>query len=973
MKQRSLVQLIATALIALPLMPVNAQDQGQYESEGVLEEVIVTGIRSSLRQAEQIKTQSRNIVEAITPEDLGKFVDDSIAESLQRLPGVQVEEDYVGSRGDQVSIRGMGPQFVVATVNGRTAWSSGSGEGFQLRSYNFSVIPSEVVNEVLVTKTPVADTVESGIGGAIDVRTLRPLDADYEEKNWLGRLDARAEMVDVGDSKWGPRISGVFAAKNDADTFGGYVAFNWSDIEGGRDRTQVRYRTNRPFYVDHNNNFIADDDEEVAKGDASTLRDVLYSPDRWDLKRTGIAGALEWRPTEEWSIVADVLHTTFERENNRPNTRFDIDTPFKDDINKDDMLIAPGGVIVEAGGIGDNIFHTTFLDMNQFRCMDDGQQIEGAACARKPGRALSMRDQIRNNYTDSTVAGLNLNWNRDNWNVSGDMFWNDLDAVVLEASMDANNANLESPLVLDITGSGTPTTGVMESDLDLNNYSPRRLRIRQRSTQGDQAGARLDFDVAMDSDAIDSVQFGVRYNNSNIDYSASQRASWDDGGADEDAFFNAFYTDQYFDPIAGVALPVINFRDSYDYLSAVGLDGEVDPGFGPCTTGNVSEFMKFSGRFDPKLTRTCEDLLQSFEVKETTYNAYAAINLEGEWGNVPVFANLGLRYVKTENKSTGVVSTEIDGDTDVSPEPDPNNTITTKGNFSKVLPSLNMRWDLAETVQLRFAAAETLSRPEVYDLTSRYKLSVSDEDGSGDITPEDCEGGGCLIKRGNPNLDPYTAWNYDLTLMWSMPGDGFLATSLFYKDIKGFIFDAVSGPVFLPEYGDAEFYVEQPVNSEDAKVSGFEIAIHQPFTFLSAPWDGLGVQFNYSYVDSKFSAGTDAYDSGEYGLPGASPNNLNAILYFETERFGARVSYVYRDDYFSSFGGGAFSGVDRYVQANENLSINLSYDFTDNVSMTAKATNLTGDIQREFVTYDTLTQSYYTRPKTYSIGLRMRF
>lgn len=972
MKLRTPIQLAAVLAVALPLTPVSAQDPDDAEAENVLEEVVVTGIRSSLRLSEDIKRQSKNIVEAITPEDLGKFVDDSIAESLQRLPGVQVEEDYVGSRGDQVSVRGLGPQFVVATVNGRTAWSSGSGEGFQLRSYNFSVIPSEVVNEVLVYKTPVADTVETGIGGTVDVRTLRPLNANYQDKNWLGRLEARAEMVDIGDSNWGPRLSGVFAAKNDAETFGGYLAFNWSDIEGGRDRQQVRYRTNRDFYIDNNNDFMRDDDELIE--DATTIRDILYSPDRWDLERGGIAGALEFRPTDELMIVADVLYTTFERENNRPNTRMDVERQFREAADRDPNLFAPGSIIVEDGGIGNTPLHTTFIDMNGARCIVDGAQVQGAECSRRDApRALSLRDQIRNNYTDSTIGGLNINWNRDNWNINGDLFWNDLDAVVLEASMDANNQDLVDPLVADITGSGPPQSGVNQADLALDRFEPRRLRIRQRSTQGDQVGARLDFEVAMRSDVFESLQFGARYNQSDIDYSASQRASWDDGGADEDAFFNAFYTDQYFDPVDGVALPVVNFRDSFAYLSDVGLDGEVDPGFGPCTTGNVSEFLRFSGRFNPKLTKTCEDLLQSFAVEETTYNGYLAGNFGGNWGNVPVFANIGVRYVKTDNSSTGVVSVEINEDTDESPEPDPNDTITTKGSFSKFLPMLNMRFDLSNDVQLRFAAAETMSRPELYDISSRYKLSVSDDDDSGDITPEDCEGGGCLIKRGNPDLDPYTAWNYDLTLMWSMPTDGFLATSIFYKDIDGFIFDAVSGPVTVPGYEGAEFYVEQPVNAEEAKVSGFEIAIHQPFTFFPAPWDGFGVQLNYSWVDSEFSSGTEVYDSGKYGLPGASPNNLNAIVYFETARFGARVSYVYRDDYFSSFGGGAFDGVDRYVKANENLSVNLSYDITDNIGLTAKATNLTDDIQEEFITYDSLMQSYYTRPRTYSLGIRFKF
>jgi len=208
--------------------------------------------------------------------------------------------------------------------------------------------------------------------------------------------------------------------------------------------------------------------------------------------------------------------------------------------------------------------------------------------------------------------------------------------------------------------------------------------------------------------------------------------------------------------------------------------------------------------------------------------------------------------------------------------------------------------------------------------------------------------------------------------MWDTPTDAFVAVSLFYKDIDGFIFDSVSGPVFLPGYGDAEFYVQQPTNASQAEVTGVEIAVHQPFTFLQPPFDGLGVQLNYSYTDSEFSADVDTSTLGTYGLPGASKNNMNAILYYETDRFGARVAYVYRDDYFSTFGGGA-EGRDRYVTENEKLSATLSYDITDNVEIRAQATNLTEDDRKEFVTWETMAQHWYSQPRTYSIGFRMTF
>ena len=128
MTLRKIISMLAIPVIAISPMSATAQDT----SEEALEEIVVVGIRGSIRRAETIKREAKNIVEAITTEDLGKFSDDSLAESLQRLAGVQVEEDLVGSAGDKVSIRGLGPQFVVATVNGRTVWSSGTGEGLSL-------------------------------------------------------------------------------------------------------------------------------------------------------------------------------------------------------------------------------------------------------------------------------------------------------------------------------------------------------------------------------------------------------------------------------------------------------------------------------------------------------------------------------------------------------------------------------------------------------------------------------------------------------------------------------------------------------------------------------------------------------------------------------------------------------------------------------------------------------------------------
>lgn len=975
MKFRTLTGLTAAICTAIVSLPVAAQDT----SDEALEEIVVVGIRGSIRRAEDIKREAKNIVEAITTEDLGKFSDDSLAESLQRLPGVQVEEDLVGSAGDKVSIRGLGPQFVVATVNGRTVWSSGTGEGRELRSFNFSVIPSEVINEVQVFKTPLADTVESGVGGSIDVLTLRPLSAPFKDRNWFGQIDVRTEMTDEatesnwysGAGDWGPRLSGAFGARNDAGTIGAFVAVNYSEVDGARERQQIRWRTNRDIWIDTNNNYIAEDEERIE--DPTTLRDILYGPESFTQERGGIAAALEFRPTEELSIVADVMFTQTDRINRRPNTRFDIERTLRDGT-----LFAPDSIILADGGLDDYPAHTTFVDINGARCIIDGVETQGPECNSsigRPGRprnsrAVTLRDQFRNNFRDTWVGGINLQYDRGAWHFNADVFANDLDAVVLETSIDAETTDIDGYLIGDLSGNGQVTANVDQADLVAENFDARRLRIRQRSNQGDQVGARLDFEVEMDNDAIESIQFGTRYNTQEFSYLKSQRPYWGQQIRGEDDFNAAMRTDGFHFPVNGVSLPAFDIFAARDYLSGIDIAAEFDPGFGPCVAGNVADSLDLSGRFDPDLTRTCLDLRDSFTVTEDTISAYAAINFVGELGSVPISGNFGLRYVETENTSTGAITIEFDGDDEI--DPDPDDLVTTKGDFSKLLPNLNLRFDVSDSVQIRFAAAESLSRPDLYDITPRYKLSINDEDESGDITPDDCNGGNCLIQRGNPDLDPYTAWNYDLTVMWDTPFDAFIAASIFYKDIDGFIFDAISGPVTVPGYGDAQFFVQQPTNASPAKVSGFEIAIHQPFTFFPAPFDGLGAQLNYSYTDSEFS--TDEEDSAAlaYGLPGASPNNLNAILYYETERFGARVAYVYRDSFYSTPTGGP-DNLPRFIAETESLSVSLDYDVTERITVKAAAKNLTEDIQREFTNWETLPVNTYTKPRSYSIGFTMKF
>ena len=972
--------LMSTSLYAADATENNAQ-------EDQVEVIEVTGIVGSLRRAEAIKLSAKSIVEVISAEDLGQFSDDSIAQALQRLPGVQVEEDTSGSAGDKVSIRGLGSQFVVATINGRPAWGSGDGEGKDLRSFNFNVIPGEVVSQVVVIKTPVADTVESGIGGSVDMQTLRPLDANFKDKNWIGQLEARIVKTDIGEANWGERFSGAYIAKNAEETFGGYVAFNWSDTETGKDRMSARFREKHPFYIDHNNNFLPDDNE-LYDG-VTHFRDLEYSPDRYKTEKGAVNVALQWMPTDNLNIVADVLYTKSENINHRPNARFDIDRVLdKDNINGDDnlTLFAPDGIQLEDGGLGgsdDAPYHTTFMDGGQVRCTNEDtfERFTGTDCTESNGRLLTLRDQYRNNFQDSWIGGLNVKYDNGPWQISGDIFYNRMETEVNEISIEANTYNFENAIALDIRGSSAIPAMHTSSELVAQNFEARRIRVRQRTNEGEQIGVRLDFTYELDNDLVESVQFGGRYNTSEFDYVKSQRAEWAcDEDECQDGLDAAMRTTGFNEPAYGMILPAFDLGAARDYLEGLGgrsaMDGGTDE-FGPCVAGTVGPYINLNGRADTMLTDECKDLQDTFAVDEDTYNAYVSADLAFDIGDFPVYANIGLRYVKTENTAAGVIAVQDPDDDDDFIILDPIELTVTKSSFTEVLPSLNVQVDLTETLQLRLAASKSLSRPDLYDLSPRYKLSIND--GEDDIfdPQEDCVeiSDDCKVKQGNPDLKPYTAWNYDATIMWTMPTDGFLAASIYYKDIKDFIFENKSASYDVPGHVGSAFTIERPENASSATVEGFEIALHQPFTFLPAPFDGFGIQANYSYTDSQFASDLPEDIEklfGQFALPGASKNNANGVLYFETDNFSARIAYVYRDAYFSSFTGGS-SSTPRFFAESEKVSASISYKINDHLKIKVQGSNLTEDDKREFTSYDTLTTRYTSSPKSYSVSLTGKF
>lgn len=212
-----------------------AAAQATGPAETIDDEVVVTGIRRSLRESIDAKRTSSVISEVITAEDIGKFPDKNVAEALQRVPGIVINREF--GEGERVSLRGTAPNLTKTLVNGHAIATADWFVLEQLaatRSFNYLTLPSEIVGKLEVYKSPQADVEEGGIGGTINVNTRNPLDL----KAWS--VSASAQMVYSDKRKnWNPQASGLFSWKNAAETFGVLVGAVYQKRDIRRDGVEV--------------------------------------------------------------------------------------------------------------------------------------------------------------------------------------------------------------------------------------------------------------------------------------------------------------------------------------------------------------------------------------------------------------------------------------------------------------------------------------------------------------------------------------------------------------------------------------------------------------------------------------------------------------------------------------------------------------------------------------------------------------
>jgi TonB-dependent receptor len=856
------------------------------QQDSQIEEIVVTGIRSSLQQSLDRKRNATNIVDAITAEDIGAFPDQNLAESLQRISGVAIDRKL--GEGSLISIRGLGPDFVQVTTNGRVASSNiniqSSGDAHRAsnngsRIVGFDQFQSGLVQAVEVYKSPQANHVEGGLGGIVEIQTRRPLDLGQRHIN----LRAQGMYSELADST-GPSLFGLFSDTFADNTIGFMISAQWDDRTIRTDEIDNTSWSGQPSQWDLDRDGTVD----VQGFNMENTRAHYIEQDR---ERLNISSALQWRPNDRVDATLDLLYTEL--------------------ATNDWMLQIP---LRTSAQITSNIVDAVAEDDNGTSVIS---KFTTAGARPRPfpriidntSEGLTIGGNVQFQFNERLSFNFDLSRSESETNGQVDYgFW---------------EVNGPATVSYDETGIYSDKPSVTTT-YDLNDptlFHQVLIGFARNEMTDEELQFRADATYEFYDSWIDSVQVGVRY---------SDRERNDRGRNFRTTVFRG-------EPLTDVG--TVPFPAS-DFLSGISTNfpkswviPDLAKGMRDLIVGRADEIPTGSGNL--------ESTIQSSDIRytEEVTALYAMANFSGELGTTPYSGNVGVRYVDTDTRATGLVQ-DVIGFQQVTQttailifsEPFARDV----GNsYTEVLPSVNLRFELRDDLLLRLAGGKVMGRPTFKELNPGAG-------GSAVLR---------LITSGNPELDPITAWQADLALEWYFSDYAIASVGVFGKWAEGFV-QVDQTLRTLPDQIDPDtdrplvLRVQQPLNGTDSSLTGIELNYQQTFPGLPAPFDGLGAIFNYTRINS--DSNFENSEGGSLGIPGLSENTINASLFYEKGPYTARLSYNKRDEFVDWLADSR--GHPLYVQDFKSVDALLRYRWNEQVTFSLEGINLTDENVRMYNT-----------------------
>lgn len=929
-----------------------------------IEVIEVMGLRASIHGSIESKKNADQVMDTIFATNIGKLPDNNLAEALQRVTGVQItRENGVGAK---VSIRGMSPFFSRVTINGQSV-TPPSNEDRVSGGFGLNMLNSNLASQIQIIKSPTADIEEGGLGGTVNIITRRGFDFDKP----TGSIRIGSTFEELADEQ--SSNTSFFFANPVNNQFAFTINASLSEL------------VNRKDYVDINRWQLYD--VGVENDVFAPFRSRIRHKEQ-NTETINLGSSIQYRPNKGIEFYTDI---TFSERTNDSIGR-DLSFDFKDAKgNFSDITITkhPG-----------SSFGTVTSFLTDYS---------------KNGIALKLEEKFFDVKSSVLTITQGMNWTIDDiWLLEAAISYSKGDKTYIT---DATKIQIDKKTKMDFNdgkGKRFPIFGLdvrpdseINSDADeafglmgdmniftqLNAWSwaesgqegcygkPIFCDITDGANdyeENTELSIQLDLNRTIEFGDIEEIKFGGRYRKRSRKLEVYRDTLLINGeeynsrsNEARGLLPNIDDVSQGFYEAVGGKSP---FYSSYPQLQdIVWYDGKA--------------FVDIAKKHD--LNRKGE--VAGFDWRKTEEDIlgiYVMANAQGELGNYTYKANFGVRAVQTDIDGLGYGG--IDGE-----EVNDINQLTTlksSNQYWDILPSINIAIDITEKLIFRSAVAKVMTRPEPSEASYFVKGPAKTDDLNYLIE----EGDEITFRYGNPDLDPYRAWQFDMGLEFYSESGGLMNIGLFHKEIESFIVEEsitecnkMDKEGFLPVEvtningscgisllidGNEEIFnvtAQQGGNGEGASITGGEIGIQQSFTFLDGIWQNFGIQANYTYIGS--SSELIEKSTGE-DLPfeGVSENSYNVIGFYDDGIFQVRLAYNYRSEYISvAYEASSLSSVS--VEERGQLDASISYNLAPDFIISLSGQNLTNESLREFQGEKIRLRSYQEFGARYMLNTSYKF
>ena len=914
--KRSAIALAITS--AFSGVNVMAADAGQSADDDV-EVIEVRGMLSSLKRSMLNKKEADIVSDGISAEDLGKFPDLNVAESLQRITGVSI--DRSGGEGQAVTVRGFGPQFNTVLVNGRQLATDSAG-----REFNFDILAADQITGADIFKTSQANFQEGGIGGTVNVKTARP----FDYKGFQAVVSAKG-MYESLSEEVSPSVSALVSNTFADESMGVLLAVSHQERDVQINRIETAgWRSGQT---------IQNKEDGVLFANAYIPRNWDQIVDNQERTRTNASLVFQFAPSDELSITFDGFVSIFEVDSEVTDLAswFEPDRVKNATIDQEtgtlltfDQRIGISGVKGEDGtGSGnpasDFVSHTR--NSRDVSNQGFGLNVE-----------WHINDQLSANFDVSTSSAENDRAGRDRFNVVG---------IINNYSFDGTG---KYPTV---EHDGFVSGSLPDASLSRLHYNEKGNRF---TDEDEITEYKADFIFEADGDVFTQARFGA--------YRQER----------EKSSFQIFGNQCEY---CGYGVEAPNNTIGFESFTAQNFfPGLIDTFY----AYDGDAYVDFLGAQGFPIEPTLQN--NRYTINEDITSLYMDFTFQHELGDMPLSVNAGVRYAKTSIAVDAVQSFISDvvttsDETLFKNEFGPATNITEGGDYGNLLSSINAKLELAEDKVLRFAVYDSLTRPTMSDLSPattfgeprRQNLTASG--GNPNLRPFKAENWDLSFEWYYADTSSFTfaVFNKEVEdFIVTLQGDE-VYTMTDRLASNGFACGNCEDDDDSEELnGQSETYkVSRPQNGETATVTGYEVAVTHVFD------SGFGVTANATVVDSNVSV--DPNVDHTFALEGLG-DSQNLILFYEQDGFQARIAYNHRERflrYLDNSSAGGFTGEPVNGESFGQIDISASYDINESLTVFFEGINIGEEELKQTGRFRNQVYTIEDNGSRYALGVRAKF